>query len=84
MEVILLFSSFIILICDNAHKQRFFLYMWSIFFSEIERIESAGRAPPKESKYIDLNKNKPIRVTSRVLVPVKEYPKVRFLFVVIF
>lgn len=49
-------------------------------FTEIERVEGAGRAPPKENKYIDLQKNKPIRVISRVLVPVKEYPKVKQIY----
>lgn len=51
------------------------LYQYYLFV-EIERIENNGRAPPKEDKYVILHKHKPIRVTSRVLVPVQEYPKV--------
>ena len=47
-------------------------------FSEIQRVQSDIRAAGKpESKYADVIREKPIRVTSRIVVPVRDHPKVR-------
>lgn len=35
-----------------------------------------GRPPAKEQKYVDIYREKPIKVTVKVLVPVREHPKV--------
>lgn len=35
-----------------------------------------GRPPVKEQKYVDIYREKPIKVTVKVLVPVREHPKV--------
>ena len=45
---------------------------------EVARIQASGKPLPKESKYVDIYREKPIRVAVKVLVPIKEHPKVRF------
>ena len=45
-------------------------------FSEIARIQSGGKPPGRDSKFVDIYHEKPIRLTVRALVPVKEHPKV--------
>lgn len=45
-------------------------------FSEISKIQSSGRIPPRVSKFVDLYNEKKIQVVVNVLVPVKEHPKV--------
>ena len=39
-------------------------------------MQAAGKPLPKESKYVDIYREKPIRVAVKVLVPIKEHPKV--------
>lgn len=48
------------------------------FFSivEIAKVQQSGRIPQREQKYVDIYREKQIRVTVKVLVPVKEHPKV--------
>ncbi|XP_041971803.1 glycine-rich protein GRP33-like [Aricia agestis] len=46
---------------------------------EVAKVQSSGRIPPKDFKYLDVYKEKPIKVTVKVLVPVKEHPKVNFI-----
>ena len=48
-----------------------------IFFAEICRIQSGGKPPGRDTKFVDVYHEKPIRLTVRALVPVKEHPKVR-------
>ena len=48
----------------------------SFSFSEITRIQSGGKPPGRDSKFVDIYHEKPIRLTVRALVPVKEHPKV--------
>lgn len=35
-----------------------------------------GRIPPREQKYADIYREKPLRVSQKVLVPIREHPKV--------
>ena len=49
---------------------------FSCSFSEIARIQSGGKPPGRDSKFVDIYHEKPIRLTVRALVPVKEHPKV--------
>ena len=51
-----------------------FPFFW--FISEIARIQSGGKPPGRDSKFVDIYHEKPIRLTVRALVPVKEHPKV--------
>ena len=46
------------------------------FLTEIARIQSGGKPPGRDSKFVDIYHEKPIRLTVRALVPVKEHPKV--------
>ena len=48
----------------------------SLSISEISRIQSGGKPPGRESKFVDVYHEKPIRLSVRALVPVKEHPKV--------
>ncbi|XP_068084316.1 KH domain-containing, RNA-binding, signal transduction-associated protein 3 [Anabrus simplex] len=45
---------------------------------EVARIQSGGKPLPKEGKYVDIYREKPIRVAVKVLVPIKEHPKFNF------
>ena len=50
------------------------------YFSEISRLQAGGSkgAGFKDPiKYVDVYRERPIRLTVRVLVPVREHPKVR-------
>lgn len=47
-----------------------------LFHTEIAKVQQCGRIPLKEQKYVDIYREKQIRVTVKVLVPVKEHPKV--------
>lgn len=42
----------------------------------MQKVKESGRAPPRDNRYVDIYREKPIRVTVKVLVPVKEHPKV--------
>lgn len=41
------------------------------------KVQQSGKIPPRELRYVDIYREKQIRVTVKVLVPVKEHPKVR-------
>lgn len=49
---------------------------FSLFFLEIEKVQTTGRLPSKEQKYADIYREKPLRVSQKVLVPIREHPKV--------
>lgn len=51
--------------------------------TEIAKVQQCGRIPLKEQKYVDIYREKQIRVTVKVLVPVKEHPKVNWKKVVL-
>ena len=51
-------------------------HLSSFSLSEIARIQSGGKPPGRDSKFVDIYHEKPIRLTVRALVPVKEHPKV--------
>lgn len=40
------------------------------------KVQQCGRIPQRDQKYVDIYREKQIRVTVKVLVPVKEHPKV--------
>ena len=41
------------------------------------RDRSGGRPPGKDVRLLDVYHEKPVRVTAKVMVPVKEHPRVR-------
>ncbi|XP_059622982.1 KH domain-containing, RNA-binding, signal transduction-associated protein 2-like isoform X2 [Phlebotomus argentipes] len=45
---------------------------------EIQRVQQSGKVPPRENRYVDIYREKQIRVNVKVLVPVKEHPKFNF------
>jgi len=46
-------------------------------FTELERVQSTGRLSREEKRtFADITKEKPIKVSVRVLVPIREHPKV--------
>lgn len=46
--------------------------------SEITKVQQMGRATPKEFKFVDIYREKAIKVSVKVLVPVREHPKFNF------
>ena len=45
-------------------------------FLEISRVQNGGRPPGRENRLLDVYNEKPVRVSARILVPVKEHPRV--------
>lgn len=52
------------------------MHPFSLFsVAEVAKAQSQGKAV-KETKYVDIYREKPIKVSVKVLVPSKEHPKV--------
>ncbi|XP_045505124.1 KH domain-containing, RNA-binding, signal transduction-associated protein 2-like isoform X2 [Colias croceus] len=45
---------------------------------EVVKVQASGRIPNRDTKYLDVFREKPIKVTVKVLVPIKEHPKFNF------
>ncbi|XP_055692421.1 KH domain-containing, RNA-binding, signal transduction-associated protein 3-like isoform X1 [Lutzomyia longipalpis] len=45
---------------------------------EVQKVQQSGKIPPRENRYVDIYREKQIRVNVKVLVPVKEHPKFNF------
>jgi len=45
---------------------------------EISRVQNGGRPPGRENRLLDVYNEKPVRVSARILVPVKEHPRFNF------
>ncbi|CAG9792896.1 unnamed protein product [Diatraea saccharalis] len=45
---------------------------------EVQKVQASGRIPARDTKYLDVFREKPVKVTVKVLVPVKEHPKFNF------
>ncbi|CAG9137158.1 unnamed protein product [Plutella xylostella] len=45
---------------------------------EVTRVQTSGRIPSKDFKYVDVFREKPVKVAVKVLVPIKEHPKFNF------
>ncbi|XP_026466192.1 KH domain-containing, RNA-binding, signal transduction-associated protein 3-like isoform X6 [Ctenocephalides felis] len=45
---------------------------------EVNRAQTEGKLPHRENKYVDIYREKPIKVSVKVLVPVREHPKFNF------
>ncbi|XP_020292760.1 KH domain-containing, RNA-binding, signal transduction-associated protein 2-like isoform X2 [Pseudomyrmex gracilis] len=54
--------------CSNAIR---------LLDQEIQKTQAIGK-PLKDSKYVDIYREKPVRVSVKVLVPVREHPKFNF------
>lgn len=50
-----------------------------LYVTEIQKTQAIGK-PLKDHKYVDIYREKPIRVAVKVLVPVREHPKVIHFF----
>ncbi|XP_045762677.1 KH domain-containing, RNA-binding, signal transduction-associated protein 2-like isoform X2 [Maniola jurtina] len=46
---------------------------------EVEKVQTTGRIPARDLKYVDVYREKPVKVVVKVLVPIKEHPKVNFI-----
>jgi len=53
------------------------MYNLFVFILEIARAQNTNGKP--ESAYLDINSDKPIRLTAKIMVPAKEFPRV-FIF----
>lgn len=45
---------------------------------EVSRVQAMGKAPARDLKYVDIYREKPMKVSVKVLVPVREHPKFNF------
>lgn len=45
---------------------------------EIAKVQAIGKVPAKDLKYVDIYRERPMKVSVKVLVPVKEHPKFNF------
>jgi len=45
---------------------------------EVARVQAMGKAPARDLKYVDIYREKPMKVSVKVLVPVREHPKFNF------
>lgn len=57
-------------------KRNVLNYINTNYFAEIMATKQTGR-PYRDTRYVDVYREKQIRVVVKVLVPVKEHPKVR-------
>lgn len=65
-------------ISEDETKHLIDYIFFFIFFSEIEKFQSSdGKKEDEEKKYLDVISNKNIKLSERVLIPVKQYPKVQ-------
>ena len=44
---------------------------------EISRVQGGGRPPGCDTQFVDVYNEKPVRAVTKVIVPVKQHPKVR-------
>ncbi|KAL6042855.1 hypothetical protein STEG23_007540, partial [Scotinomys teguina] len=62
--------------CASVVVNRIKLQMISSVIIEIEKFQgSDGKKEDEEKKYLDVISNKNIKLSERVLIPVKQYPK---------
>ena len=47
-----------------------------VLISEINRVQCGGRPPGSDTQYVDVYNEKPVRAVTKVIVPVKQHPKV--------
>jgi hypothetical protein len=47
-------------------------------------VKLSGKPSQRDNKYVDIYREKPIRVICKVLVPVREHPKVKCFIVFVF
>lgn len=52
-----------------------------LYIVEIEKVQTTGRLPSREQKYADIYREKPLRVSQKVLVPIREHPKVNYKYI---
>lgn len=50
--------------------------MKNIYFIEVTKTQQLGRVPAKDNKFVDIYREKPIKASVKVLVPIREHPKV--------
>lgn len=55
-----------------------FANVFRLIDQEINKATTQGRMPSKELKYVDIYRERPIKVAVKVLVPVREHPKFNF------
>lgn len=50
------------------------IFMYVTCFSEIAKAQYSNSKP--EPSYLDINSDKPIRLSAKIMVPAKEFPRV--------
>ena len=62
----------------NIRSLKFSVKKYLFYITEIARIQRGGKPPGRDTRIVDIYHEKPIRLTVRVIVPVKEHPKFNF------
>ncbi|XP_073846200.1 quaking related 54B [Musca autumnalis] len=63
---------------EKSRMDRKFPIAEKLLDAEVEKVQTTGRLPSKEQKYADIYREKPLRVSQKVLVPIREHPKFNF------
>ncbi|XP_065368504.1 KH domain-containing, RNA-binding, signal transduction-associated protein 2 isoform X1 [Calliphora vicina] len=63
---------------EKSRMDRKFPISEKLLDTEIEKVQTTGRLPSREQKYADIYREKPLRVSQKVLVPIREHPKFNF------
>ncbi|XP_013098022.1 KH domain-containing, RNA-binding, signal transduction-associated protein 2 isoform X2 [Stomoxys calcitrans] len=63
---------------EKSRMDRKFPIAEKLLDAEIDKVQTTGRLPSKEQKYADIYREKPLRVSQKVLVPIREHPKFNF------
>jgi len=58
-------------VCKNPNAAR-------LIDQEVARVQNIGKVPNRDLKYVDIYREKPMKVSVKVLVPVREHPKFNF------
>ncbi|GAB0091103.1 KH domain-containing, RNA-binding, signal transduction-associated protein 2 [Sergentomyia squamirostris] len=66
------------LLAERVKIERKYPLSDKLLDQEIQRVQQSGKIPPRDNRYVDIYREKQIRVNVKVLVPVKEHPKFNF------
>ncbi|KRT83279.1 K Homology domain containing protein [Oryctes borbonicus] len=68
------------LLAEKSHiDEAKFPHAYRLIDEELQRAQATGRAPFKESKFVDVYRERPVKVSVKVLVPTKEHPRYNFI-----
>eukprot|EP00091_Calanus_sinicus_P001196 TRINITY_DN11163_c0_g1_i1.p1 TRINITY_DN11163_c0_g1~~TRINITY_DN11163_c0_g1_i1.p1 ORF type:complete len:324 (-),score=39.90 TRINITY_DN11163_c0_g1_i1:202-1173(-) len=63
---------------DNLDKEEEHIVLKKLLTQEICRVQQGGRPPGRDVRLLDVYNEKPVRVSAKVNIPVREHPKFNF------